>query len=185
MYHIPEDRRAQRSAGLLYDGLIRCLKKKSLTDITVAEVVKSSGVSRATFYRLFDTIVDILTWRCEEIQQESMKRARMAEGMSHRSTFLFYASLWMENRDMLSALIANGRMDILLSVHESHQDEISEIFLSDASMDPIHKEYLSGMLTALMPVGFRICIQHPEYSMEELFDLLQESICNLEDFFAD
>lgn len=65
MYHIKEDIRAERSALMLYEGLMSILKDKKLNKITVSDISKASTVGRATFYRNFDEIIDILYWRCD------------------------------------------------------------------------------------------------------------------------
>ena len=184
MYHIPNDKRAERSAGKLCDGLLACLDEKQLIDVTVADVTRASGVSRATFYRLFDNTADILAWRCEGIVDESMERARQAEGMSHRSTFLFFGSTWLANRGLLEALIKNGRLDIVYNAHAQRMDDIREIFFAGEELEPAEEEFLSALLTAIMPAMFQVWMDHPELGQEEPLDLLQRSLRTLEELFA-
>lgn len=65
MYHIKEDKRSRNSANLIYGGLLECLKKKNLDDITITDICNNCTVSRATFYRLFDNIDDILQYQVD------------------------------------------------------------------------------------------------------------------------
>ena len=67
MIHVKEDKRAKRSAELLLDGLVICMNQKDFTEISVSDLQKASGVSRATFYRLFDNVQDVLAFKCEEL----------------------------------------------------------------------------------------------------------------------
>lgn len=49
------DKRSTASARELVRGLMECLKEKPMNAITVSDIHRATGVSRATFYRLFDT----------------------------------------------------------------------------------------------------------------------------------
>lgn len=65
MFHIKPDKRCEESANLLYEALIKLLKIKKLESISVQSVCKLANVSRATFYRNFDILEDILIWKCD------------------------------------------------------------------------------------------------------------------------
>ena len=67
MYHIKSDRRSQASANELARGLNVCLKSMPLSTITVSDLHRITGISRATFYRLFDTIEDVLVYQCDQM----------------------------------------------------------------------------------------------------------------------
>ena len=44
----------------IINTLFRFMQKKSLSDITVTELVKGAGVARASFYRNYDSKEDVL-----------------------------------------------------------------------------------------------------------------------------
>lgn len=176
MYYIPEDKRADKSANLLYDGLAECLKSKSLSDITVSDLNRKCGVSRSTFYRLFDTVDDILAWKCEQILKESIARANLAKNMPFKTSFMFFVSSWMENKDLLSAIIKNDRTDILYHVHGEYIDEMSDMFLNGSHPDDINKQYLAGLFAGMIPVGFQIWVKNPGCGPEDLYLQLKEAL---------
>ena len=66
MYHIKNDKRSIRSATLIADALERLLDRKTFMDITVSELQREAGVGRSTFYRLFDTIDDVVIYLVDE-----------------------------------------------------------------------------------------------------------------------
>ena len=66
MYHIKNDRRAIRSSEMLYDALVVLMGQKKFEKIKVSDLIKEAGVGRATFYRHFDTIEDILRMRSDQ-----------------------------------------------------------------------------------------------------------------------
>jgi len=73
MYHIKKDKRTQKSSELIYEGLIKCLETKDFTKITISDIEKYSTVSRATFYRLFDSLEDILSMKCDYCFKEVLE----------------------------------------------------------------------------------------------------------------
>lgn len=60
MYHISKDIRAQKSADYICEALMKCVKHKDFAEITVSDLNKKYGISRTTFYRLFDNTLDVL-----------------------------------------------------------------------------------------------------------------------------
>ena len=60
MYHIPNDKRAVSSADNLEKALYELLTTRDMNEISVTDLCHASGVSRATFYRLYDNPTDIL-----------------------------------------------------------------------------------------------------------------------------
>ena len=70
MYRISADPRAVASAKKVIDGLENCLERKKLSDISVSEVCRLSGVGRATFYRLFDTPIDVLQYHSDLLRRQ-------------------------------------------------------------------------------------------------------------------
>lgn len=72
MYHIKDDQRSVRSAQMIYEGLARLIQEKPFDAITVSDLVKEAKVGRATFYRNFDTIEDVLWLRCDQVADKLM-----------------------------------------------------------------------------------------------------------------
>ncbi len=67
MYHIKDDQRSIRSSEMLYDGLARLMHEKLFDSISVTDLVREAQVGRATFYRNFDEIEDVLKLKCDQI----------------------------------------------------------------------------------------------------------------------
>lgn len=55
-----DDRRARFTREALKDALLGLLGEKGFNDITVAELCRRADVTRATFYRHFDGIMDVV-----------------------------------------------------------------------------------------------------------------------------
>lgn len=66
MYHIKQDQRAQKSAERIYEALTILMTQQAFDSIKVSQLVTQAEVGRATFYRNFDVIEDVLRWQCDE-----------------------------------------------------------------------------------------------------------------------
>lgn len=115
MYHLKEDVRAEKSAELLYEALTRCMAQKEFNKITISELSKESTVSRATFYRNFDEVIDILYWKCDRLFQSVLTTFVASEpDLSQADGLINYVfSFWMKHTDILEILIERGRVDII------------------------------------------------------------------------
>ena len=80
--------------------------------ITITDIQKASGVGRATFYRSFDNINDVLYWQCAlhylEVMTGYLREKEKHEGPEDPYAFLtFFFSYWMhdETSRILAQLI--------------------------------------------------------------------------------
>jgi AcrR family transcriptional regulator len=124
MYHIKNDKRAIKSAELVYSGLSDLIEKKSFDSITITDIQKASGVGRATFYRSFDNVNDVLYWQCSLHYQEVMtgyleERAKINGKEDPYAFMTYFFSYWMkgENSRILEQLIKTGHYDIIYRCH--------------------------------------------------------------------
>ncbi|MGI6003537.1 MAG: TetR/AcrR family transcriptional regulator [Lachnospiraceae bacterium] len=115
MYHIKSDLRAQRSSEQMFQGLLRCMEKKNFDKISISDVTKESSVSRATFYRNFDSMIDILYWKCNQLfNQVLTDYCRQAcDNDKHESLVCYVFRFWIERSHMIEVLLSGGRSDII------------------------------------------------------------------------
>ena len=66
MYHIKKDKRSTQSTQWIYEALGTLMGEKNFEDITVTEVAEKANLGRATFYRNFDFLDDVLRLKCDE-----------------------------------------------------------------------------------------------------------------------
>lgn len=50
-------------------ALLELMANKEFTDITVTELIKKAGIARASFYRNFDSTIDVLDYATEKIAE--------------------------------------------------------------------------------------------------------------------
>lgn len=67
-------RNSERSKQMIKDALISLLNKKSLSEVTVADIVRTAGINRGTFYNHYGNPIEIL----EEMKQELLDKLKEA-----------------------------------------------------------------------------------------------------------
>lgn len=110
MYHIKNDKRCRKSAAKIGEALRVMLAEKPLSEITVTDVQKASRTGRATFYRLFDTVDDVLVYIAEE---EFMGLMALYKDMSwSQFTEHIINSILYESRSLLN-VASSGKTHLI------------------------------------------------------------------------
>lgn len=148
MYHIPDDERAKKSAKRIGDGLLCCLQNKNFAEITVTDVQKASGVGRATFYRLFDNITDVLSYRCDNIFEKVGREYNGINKYNSKETSLRFIREWMNNKTLLKAIVDSNRIDFIYNSHTKYIGKNIEFFFPDLVIREERLNYLLMTMTA-------------------------------------
>ncbi len=118
MYHIVNDKRAKVSARLIYEGLLECLKKKPFQKITIRDIQEASGVGRATFYRHFDSLADVLSAKCDQMFAELSRKLDEKYPNGTKEAFppeymQLVLSYLYDHWEIVETIVSVGRRDIL------------------------------------------------------------------------
>lgn len=144
MYHIKSDRRSQASAAEIVRGLQECLKTTALKAITVSDIHRTTGISRATFYRLFDTPEDVLLYQLDQMTDGVEAAYENRTNLTTEQLMEQTVSLGLQNHAFLQALVDNGRYDLLFQYTEKSfrrlLDRMQLVIPGD--MDPVEREYI-------------------------------------------
>ena len=148
MYHIKTDRRSQTSAAQIVRGLQECLKNTPLKSVTVSDIHRVTGISRATFYRLFDTPEDVLVYQLDQMTEVAAEAYEDSSGLSSAELLEQTIALGLQNHEFLKALVENGRHDLLFQYTEKsfrRLDSLKAIFPRD--MEQTEREYIIAHLS--------------------------------------
>ena len=180
MYHIKKDKRAIRSAELVQKGLVQCLKKKDFSEITVSDIQRESSVSRATFYRLFDNLIDVLYYQCD------MLATTMEENYTNQTSatftgFIQYSlSFWFDNHDFLEALFKSNNIYILQAVMTDHS-HFFKGFFSENKIPEAEIAYLIPIATSMLSSILMTWIKNgKKESLEDIYKLLEGVVTHME-----
>ena len=147
MYHIVNDKRAYASSRLVRDALFELVKEKPYDKITISDICRESTVSRATFYRLFDNMDDVVAWQVELFSQHFEKV--VANEPNVRTMEIFFEQ-WMIHDDILDLIIEIHREDILYTAHQRHAVQLEKRLQLDGEFSNYHAAALSMLMIAML-----------------------------------
>jgi AcrR family transcriptional regulator len=178
VFHIKDDVRAQRSAQLMYAGLMKVLEKKKLSEATVTDVSHASTVGRATFYRNFDEVTDILWWRVNDefarVLNNFMRTHATFDEPDELLTYLL--RYWMRHSRDLEVLIDAGRLDVIYDCFVNNADVVVDYLKSlgkDIATD--HPDYFVATRAGFFVAVFKTWLQNGKReSPEEVARIVAE-----------
>lgn len=170
MYHISNDVRAQKSASLIVKAVHQCAKTKKLEDISIADLQRESSISRSTFYRLFDNIVDVLVYQCDCVFQNLFEIVATAQNTNPHDTFITLIQAFMDEYEFIELLSKNNHMEILCDYHRKNMPHIKSIFKIDSIENQWTVDYVCNILSILLPTVLSVWIQHgKQESAEDIY----------------
>ncbi|MBQ9663528.1 MAG: TetR/AcrR family transcriptional regulator [Oscillospiraceae bacterium] len=104
--------KALLSQRLLLDALNALLQEKEFKDISVSELCSKSGVSRQTFYSLFETKENILLYQLDLIN-DTKPDHEDTSAMQLNDVCDRYSQYVSSNYKLLSILVENGLSEVL------------------------------------------------------------------------
>lgn len=145
MYHIANDKREYRSAEKLVAAATRILLDTDPQKLTVSLLSREAGVSRTTFYRLFDDPEDVLRYGVDVRLHDIVKgyvdlidRAR-EHGLSVPNPLQWYEEVIRKNAGDLAVLIRTGKGDFLKEAHKKALRQYAPVLFPD--LDPDSEEF--------------------------------------------
>jgi hypothetical protein len=165
MYHIAKDLRAQKSAQLIVDAVLSLAKTTPADRISIASIQRVSSVSRSTFYRLFDTPVDVLLYQVDRLFDDFV--ARPSDKKHPRATLYSFLGLIMAHANLLVALKKCNRLNALARNHQRYFREISSLWDVPESASEAEKDYFTNFLSYLMPIAISTWIERGQKDTQE------------------
>lgn len=128
---------------LFEDALLDCMRTRLFEEISISELCRTTGLSRKTFYRLYDSKADVIYSMIDRtiLEKESfIPDASVKPGGMHN----FFA-FWLNKRDLLDMLEKNRISALIQQQAVAHtlaeSPEIVECFCTE------NNEYRREMIT--------------------------------------
>lgn len=159
MYRRCTTEKAALQQRRLEECLLAMMQDKLLAEISVSAMCEETGLSRKTFYRLFDSKQDVLHALVDRVIREYIRfrlpREAVEPGVSEE--LLTFYTYWQEQRELLDALSKNGLSTILYDRCIQHMVEEETDVLRQIGIDPGPERneetlmfFLSGLLTVMV-----------------------------------
>ena len=176
MYHIKSDKRSQASAQLIGNAMTELLKVRNFDDISVSDIQRQSTVGRATFYRLFDNTVDVLSWLCNQIFDTMANRnASPTENMVE--SMIAFIGAWMEHEVLLQAIIRSGHIEVIYEMLYRRMKEAGDMLFPDLQLETGKADYLVSIASTALIGGLSAWLKHGKTeSAEQVFENVREVI---------
>lgn len=130
---------AKQSQQWLMEALIKLMKQKRFSNITICELSETAGVNRKTFYRHFQTKEDILKLYLHQTCFDYMMELQKAPALTTYAIAYAYFSVCQMHREFLCLLAENDMLPLLLSAFDTYLPKLHLVFenrkLSDS---PVH-----------------------------------------------
>ncbi|MCR5787463.1 MAG: TetR/AcrR family transcriptional regulator [Acholeplasmatales bacterium] len=133
MYHVKTDKRSLKSAEFIYHALRTILEDKPINSISISDIANESQVSRMTFYRLFDSITDVLSWKLSVFVSEYEK---FRETMSDK--LLAFFTFW------------KGHIDFIYLISKNCKYILNEAFSTNKDLNNTYDYYLNDIQVSIM-----------------------------------
>ena len=102
---VSENLRVVISKKMMKEGLLRCLKKRSLDKLSISELCRESQVNRATFYNHYSSPKEILAEICWDFAKQIEQIAKDNQKTDTRERLTNCLTYVYDNRDVLLTLL--------------------------------------------------------------------------------
>ena len=175
MYHIANDPRARKSAELIAQSVLALSKNKPADRLSVAAIQRASSVSRSTFYRLFDTPVDVLLWQVDKLFDDFVRDLPF-QGTRKSILFSFFQTI-MEHAELFAALEKCSRLNALAQNHRRYFKDMGSLIGIPSEQEAAGQEYLIDIMSYLLPVAISTWIHRGQKDTpEEVYHYFWQSI---------
>jgi len=179
MYHIKPDKRSQTSARMISEAMDQCLCTKSYNEITVTDILNESGVGRATFYRIFDSLSDILVYKCDKAFEEILDELTIVATTTNPEQLIIkYTDFWLRQDSLAEVIILSNNVNILYMSNQKYMNKLVHMLHEASDYSDSQCDYLASILSAILVTWIR---KGKQETSEELVQKLNGVVLKLAD----
>ena len=150
-------------------ALEQLMAKKAFLDITITDIQKTAGIGRSTFYRLFDTIDDVVTYM---VDREFEEIVRGYSTMNIRDFTIECLSGVIERGGILIGILSSGRSEL---VTRSLRENLHRSAEEAGEPDEAGLQYRFAVFASACISVIRVWDENGrKESIEELADYMQK-----------
>lgn len=150
MYRNSGDKRVIHSAEKLYAALVVLLKEKKFSKISIKAVCEQAGVGRATFYRNFDYVEDILRFKLAQSfdQLEGFQSTTEVLKTDKRAELAAFFDFWTTKDELLDIIIEADLWSLYDDAYNTASNSRLEMLSRELSLTETEATYLGQSIRA-------------------------------------
>ena len=143
-------------------------------EISITDVWNINGIARTTFYRLFDTLDDVLLYQFDNLFEQSINKYKKDSDLG-KSYAKMILKLAISNKTLITAIVKSRRYDIFLfSTRKKESQFIQNI---EVEMNKHDLMYCTPILNQIAFVALEIWVENGcKESTEELYSILKREL---------
>lgn len=168
---------ALQSRKMLMDGLIKLMGTYEFSMITVTQICQEAGLSRRTFYRLYNTREDILNEYMSTLAEEFF--CMVADKAPHHYTevAVIYFEFWKQHEIFLNLLKKNKMLELIYRISGEIAPVVFQDVKPDMKLDDMTLSYLlSYSLGGLNGLLIRWVDEGMKLSSEQIKTILEGAL---------
>lgn len=179
------DLRIIKTNKILFDALLKLMKKKSFEKIKISDICEEALINRSTFYAHYEDKYELLMALFEEQKISLLEKLENNENNNFSKEYLMELLNIIinhidDNRDIYSAILSNNRNGILIDflidvIERDVSDKLkdnNDIKNSNLPLDIIVKFYSGGLIN----IGMSWLTRKEKYNKEQLLSYINELI---------
>lgn len=160
----------------MLSALLKLVKEKPLSTITISELTKAADVSRMSFYRNYETVEEVFEEHLKELVADYRKEdEKLAEGKYFSREFIIHCfSCFDNNKEFISGLISCGMSDMFLNTITEYV--LEKWTREDSTQESIYMlhSYAGALYSLYLAWAQRDFAEKPE----ELAVIMERILCN-------
>lgn len=154
LYHIHEDKRVAQSVEQICLALNQLIEEMPYTAISVTGLAARAGVSKATFYRSFDALEDVLALEVDEAVKDMIAyimKARVDD--DHPGEMRFFQAFfrfWMTHSSVVDLLIRSKTTYLLIDAFSAALYRHLDFFRQTIDIDDEWVKYYIAVRAAAL-----------------------------------
>lgn len=126
MAELKENKKALESQRKIYKSLRRILLTKPLSEVTVADIKAECSISRSTFYRNFNNVIDVL-----DVMFDYFYARYLRQKENQENQLLYFFQYWYNHRDLIH-IISHQNVGIIKKCIKKYEPtNFNNIYLTD------------------------------------------------------
>lgn len=115
----------------IFTSLMMLMDQKKFEDITITEITQKAGVSRMTYYRLYNSKEDILIQHLSEVSRSLTQKLEKSSPIPPEQLYLQFFTLFQKHSSLIEHLAEANLLNLLLD----HFMEVTHC-LNENTWDP-------------------------------------------------